>query len=143
MGLKKPAWVKKITFLHVCLGVGLGVGHYSTRIGPLHLAGQAARLPVPGGCIHIFFFNFTNFSKMSQNFAPFVRQFGIQNLIISDSFKFSAPLLERALFDLKSCRIWSTVGFFGFGPKFCLFHHAKLPRYKRVFWYWLAGPSCM
>ena len=29
---------------------------------------------------------------MSQNLAPFVGQFGIQNLIISDSFKFSAPL---------------------------------------------------
>ena len=30
---------------------------------------------------------------MLQNFAHFVGQFGIQNLIISDSFKFSAPLL--------------------------------------------------
>ena len=30
---------------------------------------------------------------MSQNFAHFVGQLGIQNLIISDSFKFSAPLV--------------------------------------------------
>ena len=29
---------------------------------------------------------------MSKNFAHFVGQFGIQNLIISDSLKFSAPL---------------------------------------------------
>ena len=30
---------------------------------------------------------------------------------------------------------------FGFGPKFDLFHYAKLPCYKRVKWGWLAEPS--
>ena len=44
-----------------------------------------------GGCIHIFVY-FTYFSKMSRNFAHFVGQFGIKNLILSDSLKFSAPM---------------------------------------------------
>ena len=47
-----------------------------------------------GGCIHIIII-FIYLSKMSQNCAPFVGQFGIQNLIISDSFKFFAPLFVR------------------------------------------------
>ena len=29
----------------------------------------------------------------------------------------------------------------GFDPSFGLFYHSKLPRYKRVFWCWLAGPA--
>ena len=47
-----------------------------------------------GGYIHIIII-FIYLSKMSQNCAPFVGQFGIQNLIISDSLKFPAPLLSR------------------------------------------------
>ena len=38
---------KKNYILHVCLGVGLGVGHYFPRVGPLPLDAQAARSPVP------------------------------------------------------------------------------------------------
>ena len=45
--IEKMCSGKKKYILHVCLGVGLGVGHYSTRVGPLHLDGQAARSPVP------------------------------------------------------------------------------------------------
>ena len=36
---------------------------------------------------------------MSQNFAHFVRQFGIQNPVILDSFKFSVHLLPTYLGD--------------------------------------------
>ena len=32
---------------------------------------------------------------MLKNCAPFVEQFGIQNLIISNSFKFSTPLEQK------------------------------------------------
>ena len=40
--------IKNIYILHVCLGVGLGVGHYSTGVDPLLLDGQTSRSPVPG-----------------------------------------------------------------------------------------------
>ena len=44
---RKACSIKKIYILHVCLGVGLGVGHYSTRVDPLLLDGQTSRSPVP------------------------------------------------------------------------------------------------
>ena len=42
---------------------------------------------------------------MSKNFALFVGQFGIQNPIISDSFKFSAPLTVTVTVTALSCPI--------------------------------------
>ena len=50
------------------------------------------------GCIKIYvsFSYFTYFIEMSLNFVYFVVQFGIQNPIILDMFKFFVPLAQRA-----------------------------------------------
>ena len=48
----------KYIILHVCLGVGLGVGHYSTGVDPLLLDGQTSRSPVPAlVCAVLTFFS--------------------------------------------------------------------------------------
>ena len=48
------------------------------------------------GCINIFLIFYLIY-QMSQNFAHFVREFGIQNPIILDSLKFSISLHAAAV----------------------------------------------
>ena len=49
------------------------------------------------GCINIFLIYFTYFIEVSQNVEHFVGQFGIQNPIILDSFKFAVPLISDSV----------------------------------------------
>ena len=64
-------WIEKTCsgknyILYVGLGIGLGVGHYSTRVGPLPLGRQAARSPDTGYYVSSDL-PFSHYTQVSQN----------------------------------------------------------------------------